>query len=112
MATPKICVLRAPGTNCDYETAHAFERAGGVAERLHINRLLDEPGLLSQYQILCIPGGFSFGDDVGAGVLFGGRLARDLSDDLSAFLRRDTLTLLMSAISKRRMSENLRGCST
>ena len=93
MPAPRVCVLRAPGTNCDVETAHAFDRAGAESERVHVNRLLEEPSLLEGFQVLCIPGGFSYGDDVGAGVLFGGRLARDLSDELAAFLGRDTLTL-------------------
>lgn len=67
MTKPKILVLRAPGTNCDAETAHAFRLAGGEAEVLHVNRLLDAPQITSQYQVLCIPGGFSYGDDVAAG---------------------------------------------
>ncbi|MFM7833400.1 MAG: phosphoribosylformylglycinamidine synthase subunit PurQ, partial [Planctomycetaceae bacterium] len=57
MATPKVCVLRAPGTNCDIETAWAFELAGAKPERLHLNRLLENPARLAEFQILCIPGG-------------------------------------------------------
>lgn len=93
MATPQVCVLRAPGTNCDEETAHAFERAGGKAIRVHLNELVKRPTLLSDYQILCIPGGFSFGDDVGAGVLFASELAAAVGDVMGEFLSRDTLTL-------------------
>ena len=93
MPAPKFCVLRAPGTNCDLETVYAFERSGGQAQRVHVNRLIEEPTLLAGFQGLCIPGGFSFGDDVGAGVLMGGLLSSQVSDELAAFLQRDTLTL-------------------
>ena len=93
MATPKVCVLRAPGTNCDHETAEAFRRAGAAAERLHVGRLIESPDSLLDYQILCVPGGFSFGDDVGAGVLFADRLTHSLGDVLKRFLEADTLSL-------------------
>jgi phosphoribosylformylglycinamidine synthase subunit PurQ / glutaminase len=93
MATPRICVLRAPGTNCDVETAHAFELAGGAAERLHLFRLLEDPARLSDFQILCIPGGFSYGDDIGAGVVFGTQLKFHLGDAVRGFLQSDKLVL-------------------
>ena len=76
MPIPQVCVLRAPGTNCDIETAYAFEKSGAKAERLHVFRLLEQPQLLKNAQILCIPGGFSYGDDVGAGVIFASQVPR------------------------------------
>lgn len=93
MAAPRVCVLRAPGTNCDIETAHAFELAGAAADRIHLFRLLEEPSRLSQYQILCIPGGFSYGDDLGAGVIFSRQLRGQLNDAMRDFLRADKLLL-------------------
>ena len=93
MAAPRVCVLRAPGTNCDVETACAFERAGAVAERIHLFRLLENSRQLSQYQILCIPGGFSYGDDLGAGVIFSRQLRGELNDVLREFLISDKLLL-------------------
>ncbi len=63
----KALILRAAGTNCDLETAHAFERVGMTAERRHVNELLAEPTMLQSYRVLAIPGGFSYGDDVAAG---------------------------------------------
>ena len=51
MATPRVLILRAPGANCDLETQFAFEQAGSLAERVHINRLREEPRLLQRYQI-------------------------------------------------------------
>jgi len=93
MVAPRVCVLRAPGTNCDVETAHAFELAGASADRVHLFRLLENPQLLSDYQALCIPGGFSYGDDLGAGVIFSGHLRGQLSDMMQTFLQADTLML-------------------
>lgn len=93
MARPRICVIRAPGTNCDVETAHAFRLCGAQAERTHLFALLREPQRLHDFQILCIPGGFSYGDDIGAGVIFGTQLRVHLADALAEFLQRDTLVL-------------------
>jgi phosphoribosylformylglycinamidine synthase subunit PurQ / glutaminase len=92
-AKPTVCVLRAPGTNCDVETAFAFAAAGAAAERVHLFRLLEDPKRLANYQVLCIPGGFSYGDDVGAGVIFSQKLQNRLADALAEFLQRDTLLL-------------------
>jgi len=93
MATPQVCVLRAPGTNCDVESAHAFEMCGAAAERLHLFRLLAEPSQLARYQVLCIPGGFSYGDDIGAGVIFSQQLRGRLGDVIGDFLQADKLVL-------------------
>lgn len=93
MPTPQVCVLRAPGTNCDIETAFAFEQAGAQADRVHLNRLLEDPALLQRYQILCVPGGFSYGDDIGAGVIFSRQLRGQLNDALREFLNSDKLLL-------------------
>ncbi len=92
-AKPRVCVLRAPGTNCDGETAFAFEQAGAEADRVHLFRLLENPQALDGYQVLCVPGGFSYGDDIGAGVIFSQQLGGALSEALGTFLQRDTLML-------------------
>jgi phosphoribosylformylglycinamidine synthase len=82
MATVRALILRAPGANCDAEAAFAFELAGARAERLHINRLRESPGLLASFQILCVPGGFTYGDDVAAGKVLAVQLAHFLGDAL------------------------------
>jgi phosphoribosylformylglycinamidine synthase len=93
MATPRVCVLRAPGTNCDVETAFAFDTCGGAAERVHLFRLFEQPDLLERFQVLCLPGGFSYGDDVGAGVVCGDQLQSRLGEALGRFLEADKLVL-------------------
>jgi phosphoribosylformylglycinamidine synthase len=93
MAQPRVLILRAPGTNCDMETAFAFERAGAKTERWHINRLLENAGLVGDFQILCIPGGFSYGDDVAAGRILANQIQHHLADRLAEFKAADRLIL-------------------
>src|SRR5436190_705049 len=93
MATPRALILRAPGANCDGETQFALERAGAVADRIHINRLREQPSLLRQYQILVVPGGFTYGDDVAAGKILANQMRHFLGDALREFRNRDKLIL-------------------
>src|SRR5438094_10593431 len=83
---PRALILRTAGTNCDGETAHAFALAGAEALLLHINRLKEKPGALGDYQILAIPGGFSYGDDIAAGKIFANQLMQYLHEPLREFL--------------------------
>ena len=93
MATPRVLILRAPGTNCDRETAYAFEQQGGSSDILHINRLLESPGLTDDYQILCLPGGFSYGDDIAAGRIAAGQMRHHLLNALESFRDQGKLIL-------------------
>ncbi len=93
MATPRALVLRAPGTNCDYEVQTAFELLGVPADRLHINTLRDNPRRLNHYQILVLPGGFSYGDDIAAGKVKALYLQQFLGDALRRFRDQDKLIL-------------------
>mgnify|MGYP005834409305 CR=1 FL=1 len=85
MPRPQVLILRAPGTNCDQETAFAFQRAGAETAILHINRLLEDPAQFRRYQILCIPGGFSYGDDVAAGRILANQIRHHLAEHLAEF---------------------------
>jgi phosphoribosylformylglycinamidine synthase len=93
MAAPRVLVLRAPGTNCDRETAFAFEQAGGSAELVHINRLLENPLLLQKFQILCVPGGFSYGDDISAGRILANQIRHHLREACEEFRQSQKLVL-------------------
>lgn len=93
MTEPRILILRAPGTNCDEETAFAWELAGGAAERVHINQLIRGECRLEEYQILTIPGGFSFADSLGAGKLLANELSYRLQEPLHRFVEKDGLIL-------------------
>ena len=93
MAKPKVCVLRTAGTNCDKETAFAFVKAGADAEFVHINQLVAGDEKLGDYQILALPGGFSYGDDIAAGKILANELKTKLSADLKEFIRAGKLII-------------------
>ncbi len=93
MATPRVLVVRAPGANCDREAEFAFQLAGAAVERVHVNRLREQPGLLQRYQVLVVPGGFTYGDDVAAGKILGNQLGHFLGDALHRFRAADKLIL-------------------
>jgi phosphoribosylformylglycinamidine synthase len=85
MATPTALILRAPGANCDEETQYAFERAGAKAERIHVRRLRENSDLLRRFDILAIPGGFTYGDDIAAGKILAVEMTAFLGDALREF---------------------------
>ncbi len=85
MGKVKVLILRTAGTNCDWETEHGFALAGAVPERVHISRLLDGSVSLSDYGILVIPGGFSYGDDLSAGKVLANELRYKLQDQVFSF---------------------------
>ena len=86
MQKPKVCVLRTAGTNCDKETAFAFSKAGALAELVHINSFFCKQNKIDDYQILAIPGGFSYGDDIAAGKILANELRFKLADDMKKFI--------------------------
>jgi phosphoribosylformylglycinamidine synthase len=85
MATVRVLILRAPGANCDGETQFAFELAGAQPERIHVNRVRERPALLDDFQVLVVPGGFTYGDDVAAGKVLAVELQHFLGDALGRF---------------------------
>lgn len=89
----KSLVITGYGINSEEETSHAFERAGFNSQIRHINDLIENPNELEEAQVLCIPGGFSYGDDTGSGNAFAQKMRLTLWDHLQKFLARDTLTL-------------------
>jgi phosphoribosylformylglycinamidine synthase subunit PurQ / glutaminase len=86
-------VLTGYGLNCDYETAFAFELAGAKARRVHINCLINGSAKLENFQILVFIGGFSWGDDHGAGVIQAIRLKTHIGDQLLNFVAKGKLIL-------------------
>ena len=93
MAEVRTLILRAPGTNCDVETAFAFQQAGARVSSLHINQLLRHEQRLSDYQILVVPGGFTYGDDIGAGKVLANELRLKLGEDIQIFVDNGGLIL-------------------
>lgn len=93
MSEAKVLVLRTAGTNCDKETVHAFERAGAGCELLHINRLLGEAAHLHDFDILAIPGGFSYGDDIAAGKIEANELRLGMKEEIDKFVAQGKLII-------------------
>ncbi len=89
----KSLVLTGYGINSEEETSFAFEAAGFQSTVRHINDLAESPDELNDVQVLCIPGGFSYGDDTGSGNAFAQKMRLTLWDHLQKFVSRDTLTL-------------------
>jgi phosphoribosylformylglycinamidine synthase subunit PurQ / glutaminase len=86
MKTPKVIVLRTAGTNCDKETAFAFEIAGAQPELVHVNELAARRKNLASYHMLAIPGGFSYGDDIASGKILANELRFSIEDSLRRFV--------------------------
>jgi phosphoribosylformylglycinamidine synthase len=93
MSRPQALILRAPGTNCDRETAFALEQAGASTKIVHVNRVLEDKKQLTQAQILCLPGGFSYGDDIAAGRILGNQIRTHLADAMQQFREAGKLIL-------------------
>jgi phosphoribosylformylglycinamidine synthase I len=93
MARVKTLILRAPGTNCDEETAFAFERAGSLVDSAHINQLVRRDKLIADYQIVVFPGGFTYGDDISAGKILANELKLKLGGDIQRFVEGGGLIL-------------------
>ncbi|MBI4296049.1 MAG: phosphoribosylformylglycinamidine synthase I [Chloroflexi bacterium] len=93
MAKAKALILRAPGTNCNVEAAFAFEQAGAEATHVHVNQLLRREERLSDYQIMVIPGGFTYGDDIASGKVLANELRLRLGEDIQRFIDKSGLML-------------------
>ena len=93
MLKPKVLILRTAGTNCDAETDAAFQLAGAETALIHIQNLISGKVNLTDYQILAIPGGFSYGDDISAGILLAVEMKHKLTDALNGFVADGKLIL-------------------
>lgn len=88
---PKVLVLKADGTNCDVEMAHAFKLAGGDPKIVHVNELRNGREKMNDYQIIAFPGGFAYGDDIVSGKILAIELTSFFKDQLKKFIeRKDT----------------------
>ena len=93
MTKVRAIVLRAAGINCDMETEYALELAGARAQRMHINRIIEDKTLLDEFQIIVFPGGFSYGDDVAAGKILANQIRHHLSEPIRKFIDDGKLVL-------------------
>jgi phosphoribosylformylglycinamidine synthase I len=82
----KTLILRAPGTNCDAEAAFAFEQAGAQVDLVHVDELIRRQKSLLNYQIMVIPGGFTYGDDISVGKILANELKLKLAYEVQKFV--------------------------
>ena len=83
MSRPPVLIPHAPGTNRDTEAALAVTAAGGDPRIVAVGDLRGRPAAFAGYGAVLLPGGFSYGDALGAG----GRLALELQAWFGAGLR-------------------------
>ena len=93
MIKPRICIIKTDGTNCDQETAYAFEKAGGSASIVSLNHLKTNALSLNTYNIVAIPGGFSYGDDIASGKVFALELITFFKEQLEELVARGNLIM-------------------
>lgn len=93
MSRVNACVLTGFGLNCDHETAFALQQVGAEARRVHINTLIQDPGRLDDFQLLVFGGGFSWGDDHGAGVIQAVRMRTRMGAQMRRFIEAGNLVL-------------------
>ena len=93
MSKVRTLIIRAPGTNCDQETIFAFQQAGAEVSLVHVNQLIRHEEKLADYQILVIPGGFTYGDDIAAGKVLANELKLKLGEDIVRFIEGGKLIL-------------------
>lgn len=93
MNKPKALIFSGYGLNSEEETAYGFELAGATVDIVHINDIIDGRKKLETYQILSFPGGFSYGDDTGAGNAYSSKVKNHLWEAMQNFVQKDKLII-------------------
>jgi len=89
----RALVLYGDGINCDGETEWGLSMAGFSPERIHTTELLKNPQILSECQLLVLPGGFSFGDEIASGKVLSIELTKRISAALHEFIDKKGLVV-------------------
>jgi len=90
---PHALLLYAPGTNCDQETAFALKKVGFTVDYHYIDNLVRTPDTLRRYELLVLPGGFTYGDDIASGKVLALKLKRYLKSEIETFIQAGKLIL-------------------
>ncbi|MBN1699853.1 MAG: phosphoribosylformylglycinamidine synthase subunit PurQ [Spirochaetales bacterium] len=91
--TAATCIITGFGINADDELKEAFDRAGSLSRKVHINDLIKNPHILDGFSILAFPGGFSFGDHLGSGKVFASLFKKRLKERLDRFIASGKLVI-------------------
>lgn len=93
MSKVKVIIIRTAGTNCNEETAFAFEYFGAQVDQVHVNELIQGSVQLKDYHILALPGGFSYGDDIASGKVLANELVVKLGAEIEKFVKAKKLVI-------------------
>ena len=93
MKIVNVCILQSDGTNCDNELFYAFKKFGGNPQFVHVNELRNKSKTLKDFDILALPGGFSYGDDIASGKIWAIELISFLRDEIENFREKGGLIL-------------------
>ena len=88
-----VCILQSDGTNCDNELFYAFKKFGGNPQFVHVNELRDKSKSLKNFDILALPGGFSYGDDIVSGKIWAIELISFLKKEIEDFRKKGGLII-------------------
>lgn len=94
MKKPKAIIIKADGINRDEDMVFAFNLAGADAKLVHVNDLRSKKEKLSDYQILGIPGGFAYGDDIVSGKILATEIVAYLGDEIRKFIKRKNTAII------------------
>lgn len=86
-AMPRAMIFCGDGLNCERETAAAFDAAGFTSSTTHVNEFVSQPKIIESFQAIAIPGGFSFGDELGSGQILAKKLRTSAAHELTSFVR-------------------------
>ena len=89
----KVAIVTGYGINTDYESEEAFRLVGANPVRIHINDFISGKDSLENYQIMMVPGGFSYGDHLGSGKVLANKFRFNLRDNLKKFIESDKLII-------------------
>ena len=82
----KFLIMAGDGINCERETARAFEHAGAESIIVHVNDLVENPTRLRDFQGMALPGGFSFGDELGSGQILALKIRHGMGEEFQRFV--------------------------
>jgi phosphoribosylformylglycinamidine (FGAM) synthase-like amidotransferase family enzyme len=93
LTAPKALVVCGDGINCEAETSHALSLVGFDVQSMHVTELLASPQKLQEAKLLCVPGGFSFGDEIASGKVLALKIRQHMREQLQTFIEKKRLVV-------------------
>jgi phosphoribosylformylglycinamidine synthase subunit PurQ / glutaminase len=93
MAKVKVLMLRGPGTNRDIDTRIAFQQCSADVDNALVGEIVRGEKRLLDFQVLVVPGGFTYGDDISAGKIMANEIKLKLGEGIGKFVAEGRLVL-------------------